>query len=236
MTGAPRLTVIEHSALAGLDLFEQWLDGLAIRTVRPYLGDPVPETATGGLIVLGGPMAATDDEVAPWLPQVRALLAACVATRTPALGICLGAQLLAVACGGAVERDAAPGRESGVAEIHWHAAADTDPLVAGLPNPTAGPSMHKDAISALPPGSTWLGSSAMYPHQAFRVGRVAWGLQFHPEVSLSSYRIWASRYPDLDGVAAAHQLETRQQSAVAAGRLLAGRFAVMALDRARSEW
>ena len=35
----------------------------------------------------------------------------------------------------------------------------------------------------------------MYPHQAFRVGASAWGVQFHPEVSLPTFRAWAEDSP-----------------------------------------
>ena len=40
-------------------------------------------------------MGAGDDDVAPWLPDERALLADAVGKGIPVLGLCLGAQLLA---------------------------------------------------------------------------------------------------------------------------------------------
>jgi len=101
------VVVIEHEPSCPLDLFESWLDGVAVDVIRPYAGAAVPPSADDGVIVLGGHMSAYDDDLAPWLPAVRDLLATSVADGVPTLGICLGAQLLAVACGGTVEVAAA---------------------------------------------------------------------------------------------------------------------------------
>lgn len=221
--------VIQHEPGCPLDRFEGWLSvaGAVVRVIRPYDGDEVPPSLGpgSGLIVLGGQMSAYDDEVAPWLPAVRSLLRAAVADGTPTLGICLGAQLLAVACGGRVEVGAAPGRETGVVPVRWLAAAAGDPLVGGLADPFPGPSMHADAVADLPPGAVWLGSSAMYPHQVFRVGAAAWGVQFHPEVSEPTFAGWAAEHPDVDGAAVVAELVAQDASVAAAGQELASRFA-----------
>lgn len=223
----PPIDVVEHEPGCPLDRFGDWLDdaGAAVRVLRPYAGDPLPAAPGAGLIVLGGQANAYADDVAPWLPAVRSLLAAAAAEGTPTLGICLGAQLLAVACGGRVDVGAAPGRESGVADVRWRPEAAGDPLVGGLADPFPGPSMHADAVAELPPGAVWLASSAMYPHQAFRVGAAAWGVQFHPEVSEPTFAGWAARLPGVDAAAVVRELVTRDADVVAAGRALATRFA-----------
>ncbi|WP_053206057.1 type 1 glutamine amidotransferase [Jiangella muralis] len=221
------IDVVEHEPGCPLDRFGGWLAaaGADVRVLRPYAGDPVPATPGDGLIVLGGQVNAYDDGVAPWLPAVRSLLRSVVADGTPTLGICLGAQLLAVACGGKVDVGAAPGRESGVADVRWRPEAAGDPLVGGLPDPFPGPSMHADAVAELPPGAVWLGSSAMYPHQAFRVGAAAWGVQFHPEVSEPTFAGWAAELPDVDAAPVVRELVHRDAEVVAAGMALASRFA-----------
>lgn len=230
------IDVIQHESGCPLDRFEGWLTAAAadVRVVRPYDGDPVPSVPAEGLIVLGGQMSAYDDGVAPWLPAVRSLLAAAVADATPTLGICLGAQLLAVACGGRVEVGAAPGRESGVVDVRWLSSAADDPLVSGLPDPFPGPSMHADAVESLPSGAVLLGSSAMYPHQAFRVGAAAWGVQFHPEVSEPTFAGWAAEHPDVDSAAVVGELVSRDAEVAAAGRQLATRFAAIVARAASS--
>lgn len=226
-----RISVIEHEPACPLDRMGEWLDGVDFDVVRPYAGDAVPPAVDGGLIVLGGQMSAYDDAVAPWLPAVRDLLAASVGSAVPTLGICLGAQLLAVACGGRVDVSAPAGRESGVVDVRWRAPASSDPLMAGLPDPYPGPSMHADAVSALPAGSVWLAASDMYPHQAFRVGDAAWGVQFHPEVSLPTFRGWADLHPEVDADAVTAEFKRRDDDIVRAGRALTRRFAALCRTR-----
>jgi GMP synthase-like glutamine amidotransferase len=192
-----RLLVIEHEADAPVALFGEWLTGVGVEleVIRPWKGDPVPsQVATGGLVVLGGAMAAEDDDVAPWLPAVRSLLREAVPAGVPTLGICLGAQLMAVATGGRVERgDAGP--ELGVCRLELSGAAAADPLFGPLRPPLAAAQWHMDAITALPGGAVVLASSDRYDVQAFRVGEAAWGVQFHPEVDRAVMASWAAGDP-----------------------------------------
>lgn len=237
--GSGPVVVVQHEDACPVDRLGDWLQeaGATLDVRRPYAGDPLPARAPGGLVVLGGHMGAYDDADAPWLPATRDLLAAGVADGTPALGICLGAQLLAVACGGRVEVGRA-GIEAGVVDVSWLPAAADDPLFGGAGTtdgapPWPGPSMHLDAVAELPPGAVWLGRTPPYPHQVFRVGQAAWGVQFHPEVSLPTYRGWADRHADewpgwgLDGDAVVEAHVRRDDELVRAGRRLAERFAAL---------
>jgi GMP synthase (glutamine-hydrolysing) len=220
------IVVIEHEPICPLDRFTGWLD-VETRVIRPYAGDPVPARVDDALLVLGGTMSAYDDAVAPWLPAVRDLLATAVADHVPTLGICLGAQLLAVATGGRVEVADRRGRESGIVDVRWREPAAADPLVRDLPDPFAGPSMHADAVVELPSDAVWLAESAMYPYQAFRIGPAAWGVQFHPEVSLPTFRRWAEELSDVDIEAVTADYQARDDEVAAAGRQLARRFAAV---------
>jgi GMP synthase (glutamine-hydrolysing) len=183
-----RVHVVQHSASEGLDQLAEWLPaiGVDVHPTHPYLGNRVPPSVEGdALIVLGGSMGAYDDEAAPWLPSVRALLASAIDDGVPTIGICLGAQLLAVAAGGTVERGKA-GPEIGLGEVT--VATGDDLLTAGV-MPVV--QWHYDVVSALPDSATVLASSSQYPIQAFRIGDVAWGLQFHIEASADTVRAWA---------------------------------------------
>lgn len=220
-----RILVIQNVPHDPIDRFGRWLEGTELEIIRPYAGDAIPASAADGLIVLGGSMSATTDDPETWLPELQSLLAASVADAVPTLGICLGAQLLAVACGAVVERSAAPGREAGVIDVTWRDAAADDPLVGGLPDPFPAASWHVDAITRLPAGAVWLGESAMYPHQAFRVGEAAWGLQFHPEVSRATYRNWVDRSTDPSAADAADDFDRRRHEVTTAAHALARRFA-----------
>lgn len=194
----PRLTVLQSSPCCGLDRFAEWLGDVDVQLVRADLGERVPalDQVGHGLLVLGAELSVYDDERAPWLPAVRDLLADASSAGVPTLAICLGAQLLAVSRGGRVQVAAPPGTEAGVVNIRWRPEAETDALVGPLLRPwqarrlTPQPAMHDDAVVELPRGAVWLGSSAMYPYHAFRIGS-AWGLQFHPETSAETLREWA---------------------------------------------
>ncbi len=231
---------MEHEVGCPPDRLAGWLEaaGARLDVCRPYRGDAVPDQVdTGGLIVLGGHMGARDDDVAPWLPDVRTLLARAVADGTPTLGICLGAQLLALATGGRVEVGG-HGIEAGVVDVRWRPEAADDELVGGLPAPFPGPSMHRDAVSGLPPGGVLLGETDLYPHQVFRIGAAAWGVQFHPEVSVQTFHAWRGRVAEedwvrygVDGAAAVDELRVRDAEVEDAGRGLAERFVQVASGR-----
>lgn len=155
--------------------------GVDVVVVRTDRGEAVPDDVAGidGLVVMGGPMSARSDDGFPSRRAELALLRAAVAAGTPTLGVCLGSQLLAAAGGGTVEPGT--GLEVGWGPVTLADAATDDPLLAGL-----GPELpvlhwHGETF-ALPPGAVLLASSDRYPHQAFRLGPAAWGLQFHLEV------------------------------------------------------
>lgn len=195
-SGRPVVLVVQHEADAGLGRLQPAIEAVAQLDVRrPDRGDALPATPAGyaGVVVLGGSMGATDDDVAPWLPATRRLLAAAVEAALPTLGLCLGAQLLAVATGGRVERGAA-GLEVGVVPVTLAEAARDDALLGAVVirgGPVAAvPQYHQDAVTRLPPGAVLLASGERYPHQAYRLGDRAWGLQYHPEVTATDWAAW----------------------------------------------
>jgi GMP synthase (glutamine-hydrolysing) len=234
---SPTITVIEHESGCTVDRFGPWLDaaGCELDVRRPYMGEPVGSLAGAhALLVLGGEVGAYDDDRAPWLPDVRAMLREAVDRSLPTLGICLGAQLLAVACGGRVEVGA-QGTEYGVLDLSWREEARGDRLVDGLPSPFPSPTMHNDAVVELPPGTAWLASSDVYPYQVFRVGAAAWGVQTHPEVSPPTFEGWAALHTDTAMASAAvAALRERDAEAALAGRALALRFAAVVANRDES--
>jgi GMP synthase (glutamine-hydrolysing) len=155
-----------------------------VREVRTYKEDPLPTSlaGVGALVVLGGPMS-----VGECSREELGLVASAVREAVPVLGVCLGAQLLAVALGGEVVRARSP-------EIGWEPVelVDTAPLVSVIP-PTFTPfHWHSDAI-ALPRGATLLARSYATPVQAFCRGS-AYGLQFHLEVDASGIEAMQTAY------------------------------------------
>lgn len=231
--GVIRVAVVQHTETEHPGHLGDWLPecGLTLEAIHPYAGQPLPAVgAFDGLVVLGGPMGALDDDVAPWLPPTRRLLAEAVLAGVPTLGVCLGGQLLAAATGGSVERGAA-GPEIGVCEVALTPAAGGDPVFAGLPQRAAVGQWHYDAITALPPDAELLAASAAYPHQAFRVGVAAWGVQFHPELTGELSALWAAadaeqlRRQGRDPAALAAEVARRQPELTTTWRPLAERWA-----------
>ncbi|GAA1515450.1 type 1 glutamine amidotransferase [Sphaerisporangium rubeum] len=186
-----RVLVVEHEADAGLGFFEGWLAaaGVTCDVVRPYLGEDVPAAPGDGLIVLGGAASAWDDAGYPWQPATRALLRTAVETSVPVLGICLGAQLLTMACGGVVERGT-PGLEVGLRTVTMLPAATRDPLFGVLPPAPRAVQYHSDAMTVLPPGAVPMVTGAPYPAQGYRLGDLAWAVQFHPEATPAIFTSW----------------------------------------------
>jgi GMP synthase (glutamine-hydrolysing) len=197
---SPRLLVIQTAEDDPVGRLGDWLvaAGLDLAVLRPYDdGSVLPSDLVGydGLLVLGGGMSATDDTATPWLPQVRALLRDAVSREMPTLGVCLGAQLLATANGGRVSPNP-DGPEFGAHLIAKRQAAADDPLFGPLPITPDVIQWHFDAIDPLPPGAVQLASSPGCDIQAFRLGRLAWGIQFHIETTPELVRAWAAADAD----------------------------------------
>jgi GMP synthase (glutamine-hydrolysing) len=172
-------------------------------------GDELPATLDGfdGMVVLGGPQSALDEEAtSPELVGVRELLRQALAADFPTLAICLGAQLLTQVGGGTV-RECIDGPEVGALLVAKRDAAYADPVFGPLPLTPDVLQFHHDEISQLPTGAVLLASSPMYDNQAFRVGQHVYGLQFHIETAPEIIHEWAER--DVVGVAASpHDRET----------------------------
>lgn len=133
-----------------------------------------------GIVVTGSPAMVSERE--PWSETTARWLANAIEAGVPALGVCYGHQLLAHAMGGEVGYHP-QGRESGSYAIRLTASASEDPLFGSLPQQFPAQLTHLQSVLALPPGAVLLASSEFEPHQAFRIGNHAWGIQFHPEFS-----------------------------------------------------
>ena len=194
----PRCLVVQHVEPEGPYAIGAALEGAGgtVDRCRVFAGDRVPDDATGldGLVVMGGPASATSDDGFPSRRAELALLADALDRGFPVLGVCLGAQLLALAAAGSVRAGGA-GAEIGWAPVDLAAASGTDPLLAGTdPRPTV-LHWHADTFE-LPPGATHLASSPRYPNQAFRVGERAWGFQFHLEVDRPAVEAFLAAFGD----------------------------------------
>jgi GMP synthase-like glutamine amidotransferase len=168
------------------------LDHISIpfQVLHPYRDGLLPQSEDiSALIVLGGAMGANDDCMHPFLADLKELIRKVVRSGTPYLGVCLGGQLLSAALGARVE--SCRWEEIGNFQVTLTEAGGRDRLFSGIPKRFAAFQWHHDSFD-IPPGGVLLAYSAACPHQAFRVGDRAWGVQFHPEVTEEIIRTWAA--------------------------------------------
>jgi GMP synthase-like glutamine amidotransferase len=193
---SPRLLVIQPDEQDPLGPLGDWLTGagaeLDVHTPPSF---PVSTDGYAGLVCLGGRMGANDDFDFPWLADVRRLLAEATTRQLPTLGICLGAQLLAVATGGRVTKGS-DGPEVGPLLVAKRDVGWQDPLFADMPFMPDVLQFHTDIVERLPPNAVLLASATLYPHQAFRIGRCVYGLQFHIETTTELVETWAANEPE----------------------------------------
>jgi GMP synthase (glutamine-hydrolysing) len=162
--------------------------GVDLLLVDAFEGEPLPELSeVAGVVMLGGTVNADQVDRHPFLLEDRALTREAVDTGVPFLGVCLGAQILARALGRPVMKAAR--RELGFQPIHPTDAAADDRLLSAFADGDRVFQWHQDTFE-LPEGATLLATGEDVPHQAFRVGDLAWGIQFHFEVDGAELEEW----------------------------------------------
>lgn len=230
-----RILVVQHEDECPPAWFGRWLAdaGAALDVRRPYDGDPLPADLSGhdGLLVLGGHMGANDDARYGWLAHVKALVRDAADSRIPALGICLGHQLAAVALGGSVVRNPR-GQQLGLTDLGWLDGAGDDPLVREAGMPRRGVQWNNDVVDRLPEGAVPLARTDDGELQAARFASTVWGVQLHPEADERVVAPWAANdrelYPEGVVDAAVQAIADAHDELEAAWRPLAEAFAALA--------
>ena len=163
---------------------------LLYKIIHPYRGDQLPDIDDiSALIVLGGAMGANDEHRYPFLSDLKILIRRCVESGIPYLGVCLGGQMLAAALGAKVVSQR--WEELGTLPVKLTEDGKKDPLFRDFSEEFITFQWHHDSFD-IPTGGVLLASSAACPHQAFRIGCSAWGVQFHPEVTEQIIRDWCA--------------------------------------------
>lgn len=173
------VVVLQHADWEKPGVFAHFLAhrGINLVTVRVDRGElPPPVSAVAGVLAMGGPMSVND--ALPWLSPEKAYIRDAVRRGVPFFGVCLGAQLLASALGAAV---GPTGPQHGMQDVRMTPGSFADPLFGGLSRALRVFQWHGENVGC-PDGAAQLATSPECPYEAFRVGRAAYGVQFHLEV------------------------------------------------------
>jgi GMP synthase-like glutamine amidotransferase len=152
-------------------------------------GEPIPALDDFDImLVMGGPMDVWEEQKFPWLADEKAAIRKWVAAGRPYLGMCLGVQLLAEAMGGEVALMTAP-PEVGMSKVQ---RLLPDPIFRNIPELCTCFQWHGAEVVTLPPGARVLATSPGCAIQGFAIGRHAYGLQFHMELTETTAAEWGA--------------------------------------------
>ena len=135
------------------------------------------------LVIMGGPMGVNDEEEYPWLKNEKEFIKKCINAGKPALGICLGAQLLANCLGANVKKNLY--KEIGFFPVSLTPLGWNSPIFGKLPATFDALHWHGDTFD-IPKGALHIASSSGCPNQAFSFEDRIIGLQFHIESTRQS--------------------------------------------------
>jgi GMP synthase-like glutamine amidotransferase len=189
-----RALVLQHLAAEGPGTIGDHLmaAGMSLTVVELDEGETIPTPLEDFdlMVVMGGPMDVWQEELHPWMVNEKAAIRRWVCDLgRPFMGVCLGHQLLADALGGQVGPMTQP--EIGLMGIELTAAGREDPAFSRLPSPFYGLQWHGAQVQRPPLGGVVLASNDHCGIQALRVGRWAWGVQFHLEVGQQTVAEWS---------------------------------------------
>jgi GMP synthase (glutamine-hydrolysing) len=183
-----KILIIVHRRESQPGAVGQWLtaNGYSLDIRCHRFGDPLPPTlaAHAGAIVFGGPMSANDPD--DYMRSEIDWLAVPLRENKPYFGICLGAQMLAKQLGAEV----APHQDN-VIEAGYYPIAPSDEGAALMRWPDSVYQWHSEGF-ALPLGAKRLATNASFENQAMQYGEHAFGVQFHPEMTLAIIHRWTT--------------------------------------------
>jgi GMP synthase-like glutamine amidotransferase len=196
-----QILFIKHVAIEGPGTMGAFFEnaGFQIKEVNLYASDELPQHVHGfaAIISLGGPMNVYEEEKYPFLKKEDELIKAALHENIPFLGICLGSQLLAKACGAKIVKS--PQAEVGFFDVFLKPQAVQDAVFKNIHQSFKVFQWHEDMFEVAQ-NASWLAESVACPYQAFRAGNKAYGFQFHLEVDRAMMIAWMKEYWRVDDV------------------------------------
>lgn len=177
------ILVLEHDTVDPITRLGEVLNEQAhrLKIVRLHQDGQLPPDLDNvdGLIVMGGRQNVDEQDQHAWMPRELELIKQAHEAFIPIVGVCLGAQLIAVALGGTVEKMDQP--EVGFGPVKSSFPGTIDTLHAGVPWERPVFHAHGYQVTKLPPDATPLSGSKLCRTQAYKVGLRTYGFQYHFE-------------------------------------------------------
>lgn len=191
------IVLIKHNIKEGPGSIAEFFNN--IRIIELAKGEPLPRNIEDieAVFMMGGPMNVYEEDKYQFLKEEDKFIRLLLEREIPFFGVCLGAQLLAKACGAGVYK--ADVKEIGWKDIELTEDGMRDPIFLGLPKHLKVFQWHEDTFD-VPNNGVLLASGSDVRNQAFRMGSCAYGLQFHVEVTPQMIIDW------FDADAAEHKM------------------------------
>ena len=190
------LLIVKHVDIEGPGLIEDCLrqERIPYQVLSLESGLHLPKLDDlTHIVILGGPMNVYEEDQYPFLKEEDLFIKEAIQRGKSLLGICLGAQLIAKALGAKVFK--APVKEIGWYDVSLTRIGSIDPFFSHLPRTFPVFQWHGDTFE-IPHSAILIATSSLVPHQAFRYGDNAYGLQFHLEVTQDIIREWMETYEE----------------------------------------
>ncbi len=165
--------------------FEDWVikridnENLEKKVIDIQAGHPLPNLEEcAGVVLTGSHSMVTDEE--PWSLKIEKWIPSLIENSIPLLGICYGHQLLAKSMQG-FSTYHKKGMEIGTVNISLTKEAKDDELFKDLPESFKAHTIHSQTVEELPKDTIRLAFNTHDKNHGFRIGKNAWGVQFHPE-------------------------------------------------------
>jgi GMP synthase (glutamine-hydrolysing) len=169
--------------------FEDWVidkldnKNLKISIIDIQKGEKLPTLKEcAGIIITGSHSMVTEEE--PWSVKLEEWIPSLIENSIPTFGICYGHQLLGKSMQG-ISGFHKNGIEIGTVDISLTKEAKEDELFKDIANSFKAHTIHSQTVSTLPPQAVRLAYNSHEDNHAFRIGKNAWGVQFHPEYNNS---------------------------------------------------